>query len=220
MKYLYNFAHGIQVHTTRTDIPWREDLFDGWDFYDISQCLEMQRAGYKVVVPFQEEPWCYHDNTYSKMQNHYKYCERMVAEYQDIKPFYMTEPSESRREFEAIKEVVRKELKNLVERNDREGVLSVFEKPENLGWLHLKDFEILAEIVRTETSQSFWEDGEDFKSLCAKIREIHFSLKRIEFHMTDVEEEKELLGKYSKEAVAAVLCAYTEEPQKIWKEIE
>ena len=41
-----------------------KDLFDGWDFYDISQCQEFRRTGYKVVVPKQEEAWCIHDDGY------------------------------------------------------------------------------------------------------------------------------------------------------------
>ena len=46
---------------TQYDLNWREDLFDGWHFYDVSQCKEMQRAGYKVVVPNQRKDfWCVH----------------------------------------------------------------------------------------------------------------------------------------------------------------
>ena len=39
----------------------KEDVLDGWDFYDISQSLEMKKHGYKVVVPFQKNAWCYKD---------------------------------------------------------------------------------------------------------------------------------------------------------------
>lgn len=46
---------------TQYDLPWREDLFDGWDVYDCSQCCEFLRAGYKIVVPSQNEPICLHD---------------------------------------------------------------------------------------------------------------------------------------------------------------
>ncbi len=46
---------------TQYDIRWRDDLFDGWHFYDTSQCLEFVRAGYKVAVANQQEPWCWHD---------------------------------------------------------------------------------------------------------------------------------------------------------------
>jgi hypothetical protein len=46
---------------TQYDIRWREDLFNGWHFYDTSQCMEFVQAGYKVAVPNQREPWCWHD---------------------------------------------------------------------------------------------------------------------------------------------------------------
>jgi hypothetical protein len=42
-------------------VPWREDLFGGWDFYDISQSFEFRRVGYRVVVPNMQRPWCLHD---------------------------------------------------------------------------------------------------------------------------------------------------------------
>ncbi len=46
---------------TQYDIPWREDLFTGWHFYDVSQCREFQRRGYRVVVPNQTTDfWCIH----------------------------------------------------------------------------------------------------------------------------------------------------------------
>lgn len=45
---------------TQYDVPWREDLFDGWHFYDISQSLEFKRRGYRVGIPLQTAPWCLH----------------------------------------------------------------------------------------------------------------------------------------------------------------
>ena len=46
---------------TQYDLNWREDLFDGWHLYDTSLCKEMQRAGYKVIVPNQTQDfWCIH----------------------------------------------------------------------------------------------------------------------------------------------------------------
>lgn len=35
---------------TREDVPWREDLFEGFHFYDISQCMEYRRRGYRVGI--------------------------------------------------------------------------------------------------------------------------------------------------------------------------
>ncbi len=46
---------------TQYDLPWREDLFDGWHLYDTSLCKENQRVGRKVVVPNQSADfWCIH----------------------------------------------------------------------------------------------------------------------------------------------------------------
>lgn len=56
---------------TQYDIPWREDVFTGWDFYDASQSLEMQKAGYKVVVPHMKEPWCLHDDGYINLADYF-----------------------------------------------------------------------------------------------------------------------------------------------------
>lgn len=47
---------------TQIDIPWRADLFDGWDYYDVSQSYEMRKNGYQVAVPVQNHPWYLHDD--------------------------------------------------------------------------------------------------------------------------------------------------------------
>ena len=46
---------------TQYDVNWRQDLFHGWDFYDVSQSFEFRRAGYQVAVPYQQAPWVLHD---------------------------------------------------------------------------------------------------------------------------------------------------------------
>lgn len=68
---------------TQEDIPWRETLFDGWHFYDLSQCLEFRRKGYDVAVPFQISHWCIHDCGIVKLSNEYeKYRVRFLKEYE------------------------------------------------------------------------------------------------------------------------------------------
>ncbi len=49
------------IMITQHDIKWREDIFNGWDFYDLSHCAEFIKEGYDVVIPKQYEPWCLHD---------------------------------------------------------------------------------------------------------------------------------------------------------------
>lgn len=56
---------------TQYDLPWREDLFRNWDFYDVSQSREFIQKGYKVVVPNQESAWCIHDDGFYNLKNYY-----------------------------------------------------------------------------------------------------------------------------------------------------
>jgi len=67
---------------TQYDIPWREDLFKGWHFYDISQSMEFLRQHYAIVVPKQDEPWCIHMCGSKDLDREYKiYQERFLQEY-------------------------------------------------------------------------------------------------------------------------------------------
>lgn len=67
---------------TSKDIYWREDIFDGWDFYDASQSAEFLRAGYRVVVPTVVHPWCLHDDgQILSMWNYDKYRKKYLEEY-------------------------------------------------------------------------------------------------------------------------------------------
>jgi glycosyltransferase involved in cell wall biosynthesis len=45
---------------TQYDLPWRDDIFKGWHFYDISQSFEFIRAGYDVGIPRQSSYWFLH----------------------------------------------------------------------------------------------------------------------------------------------------------------
>nr|MCR4834460.1 glycosyltransferase family protein [Butyrivibrio sp.] len=66
---------------TNKKVKWREDLFDGWDFYDVSQCAEYRKRGYKVVVPEQDNPWVAHDDGFTNQYNYDKYRKRYIEEY-------------------------------------------------------------------------------------------------------------------------------------------
>ena len=80
---LYSEVEAIDglLLATQYDIPWREDLFQNWDFYDVSQSQEFLRAGYKVVVPNQKQPWCIHDDGFFNLKNYYAARRIYVKEY-------------------------------------------------------------------------------------------------------------------------------------------
>lgn len=69
---------------TQYDIPWREDIFKGWDYYDISQSFEFRKAGYKVMVLPADEPWCFHDDGILELSEYYKTRDIFMQKYSDM----------------------------------------------------------------------------------------------------------------------------------------
>jgi hypothetical protein len=65
---------------TQYDIPWREDIFTGFHFYDASQTLEFIFRGYLVGVAKQIEPWTMHVNPFKTIV----YDEQAYQYYQNI----------------------------------------------------------------------------------------------------------------------------------------
>lgn len=64
------------------EAAFRDDIFDGWDFYDLSMSLEMRSSGKKLVVPRQRLPWCLHDDGgVLSMLNYDKYRQRAMKLY-------------------------------------------------------------------------------------------------------------------------------------------
>lgn len=61
-------AEGVLI-ATQYDIAWSEEFFDSGNSYDISQSMQMRKMGYKIVVPYQEKAWCYHDRCPYKVEN-------------------------------------------------------------------------------------------------------------------------------------------------------
>lgn len=50
-------------------LSFREDLFDGWHFYDISQSVEMRNAGYFTAFIADKNPWALHETTMRREEN-------------------------------------------------------------------------------------------------------------------------------------------------------
>lgn len=63
VKDMYEEVQAIDglIMITQYDVLWREDIFQGWHFYDVSHSIEFKRNGYKIVVPKQQSIWCIHD---------------------------------------------------------------------------------------------------------------------------------------------------------------
>ena len=82
---LYVKAIDGLLMATCVDIPWREDVFDGWDYYDMSQSMEFKKRGYLLAVPKQERPWCLHDDGFVlSLLNYNHYRKIFIEEYKDV----------------------------------------------------------------------------------------------------------------------------------------
>lgn len=75
-KYECDPLHPISVDVldgvilcTQYDIPWREDLFTKWHFYDLSQCFEFKRRNFEVAVIPSESSMIEHHSGVASMEN-------------------------------------------------------------------------------------------------------------------------------------------------------
>ena len=68
---------------TQYDVPWRADIFKKWDFYDVSQCFEFSKRGYKIAVPAMLNPWCIHDCGASDYHDYFGEREKFLQEYRN-----------------------------------------------------------------------------------------------------------------------------------------
>ncbi|PAB60661.1 glycosyltransferase [Anaeromicrobium sediminis] len=75
------------IMITQYDITWREDIFDGQHFHDISQCVEFSKSGYDIAIPKQNEPWCIHDCGIVTINNNYEHYKKLFLDH------YLTEYS-------------------------------------------------------------------------------------------------------------------------------
>lgn len=206
---------------TQYDISWREDIFDGWDFYDISQCMEFQRAGYKIVVPYQKEPWCYHDNQYSKMIKYEHYRKLFVQEYIGFTELNPLEEHTKLLEYEKVKEAARKEIAALIEAGRKNDLRKIFSAQENRGYLHLREYEAITCIDWLEEENRseihFWDNSMHLIKLLEKLRLLKYTLKRIEYNVDSIEENMaRLYGKYSWIAIKEVCNRYVGYQEKVF----
>ena len=71
---------GLLIATSE-DIPWQDSIFDGWDFYDISQGAEFRNRGFRCVVPEQKYPWSIHEDDVLNMWRYNKYRNSYIKKY-------------------------------------------------------------------------------------------------------------------------------------------
>ncbi len=83
------------IMITQEDIIWREDIFKGFCFYDISQSIEFQKQGYKIGIPYQNKVWCNYNCRYYNFEK-YKDREIFCKEYKQYGYQYIENKEEKK----------------------------------------------------------------------------------------------------------------------------
>lgn len=210
---------------TQYDVDWRKDIFDGWDFYDISQCFEMKRKGYKVVVPFQNEFWCYHDHLYSKMLDYDRCRVKFIREYQDMKNFKLEEDYDLEKclSYERMKIELMKQMEELINTGEMHQLIEVFQNPQNKGYLFFREYEVLSCIYQREQlskeTLSVWKQGSSFKEAQELLHQLKFWIKAIEYDSEERDTIEQIKTHYSKSAVECMIEEYCVWKDKVRKQI-
>ena len=175
------------IMITQYDVNWREDIFHGFDFYDISQSMEFQKAGYQVGVICQDIPWCYHDCGFSKLFEYDKerkvFCDTYKEEgftYQTYQPLEDT----CRRNKKAEAAVA--EVEQCLIKHQAEQAKEMAEDIRKRGAFHtrLMLLSILSDISEAQKNkkvQGFDFENDTVDELIQKYNYYKFFLRRLEY---------------------------------------
>lgn len=176
---------------TQYDLPWREDLFTHFDFYDVSQAFEFRRRGYKVLVPYQENPWMIHDCGFCKLGKYDKDRKVLVREYaeflvsdRETEFVYDSEWDELSRQLAlCIRQML--EAGNWDEAN---ATLQMYHQ-RNFKSTELEILNVMLEIWQAEgeRKQGFFDGMDTYAEMYRKYTKIRFLLRRIELDRLDAE---------------------------------
>lgn len=187
------------IMVTKQDVPWREDLLRGWDFYDISQSFEMQRKGFKVVIPYQSEWWCIHDFGSSNLHNYYKETNILLQEYEE----YFSDIKEIKDEsIEEIYQLGEKTAKMLIDKFNQgkiQDIKMILERVYNslkFNRVIIYMKEILAVVDADET---FIAEGQLWDAALTKYQCIRFLIMRAIYGNN--QESKDALKQYCQQGV-------------------
>ena len=175
---------------TQYDVKWREDLMLGWDFYDISESLEFTKNGYKVIIPYQQTPWCMHDCGHSKLLHYDESRKKMLEEYSDRFPAVFVHNYNQK--YIQEQEKVFLEIKKCIEERDFAEALKILNaiKGKDIVDNNLQYASNLLEIYLSEKetmeeTEKFFDDFSTWNELREKYDRIKFLIRRVENNMDD-----------------------------------
>lgn len=176
---------------TQYDVPWREDLFTDFDFYDVSGSFEMRRKGYHVLVPYMKVPWVIHDSSFAKLSHYDKNRKICQKEYPEFLYSGDGFAFEYQKEWEMLSAELAEQLKNLISAGEWETVCSIIGqyRKGNMKDSTLEMIGIMSDIWENEQKKgvrySFFEGLNTYAEVYEKYIKVRFLLRRIELNISE-----------------------------------
>lgn len=210
------------IFAARYNIKFREDIFTGWDFYDLSACMEYKRQGYITAVIGQNTPFTYHANTFSDMTNYYTYEERFYKEYFPEKHWIFDDGKQASLDYSNMQKKTLEIVKELFNSNSRNDLYSLFKSDEFRNHGFLKEAEAITDIdyleQNTKSTKLLWEDNLSYEDVSLRFKNLRRLMKRIEYDAYDTKDPaEEILSNYSDFAIIEVYEKYIYDKNKIKK---
>ncbi|MBE5939336.1 MAG: hypothetical protein E7266_02970 [Lachnospiraceae bacterium] len=209
------------LFATQYDVRFREDIFTEFDFYDISAAFEYRRAGYKVVVPKQEEPWTYHNDKFSKMSRYDENRRKFLDEYRgDFGLSEGFEPMYKPQYENALREMI-SSFEEMIDAGKMEAVSNAVLN-NGAQFSGMKDLVILSMMYVKEKESGCitfpWYDG--VEQLYLRLGYLRDFLKRVEYDIEMDKEEYELFcSNYSVSSIVIATSVYCMKSKKVMMKI-
>ena len=214
---------------TQVDIPWREDLFRGFHYYDISQSFEMLKAGYRVYVPHQDEPWAIHNCALPNLIQYERMAEVLKSEYPEfLTKEYMGKPSENYEELQNISQQLVEMIRPMISAGEKKELTSIVQQYKMINFRHttLEIISFLLEIWEKEDvayGSSKFINGKNLDLLLDEYQRCVYGITRLEL---DVPKEDNSWfisnlksGKISAEALKVFVIKIAIDRKKVYKKI-
>lgn len=213
---------------TQYDVPWREDFLDGWDYYDVSQSLEMRRRGYQVVVPYQQTAWCYHDCGAPGFRNYDLYREKLALEYPEAFGEKTEVKPQTQKEYMEHAKAVAGELAGLLAQHQYT-VLGEIAGEMREKWLRnteIREIMNLTEIYSLESAgvsgwHSEWYELGEWEQIREYYNWVRFTVLRIEYEREDerIAELKRRVesGRVSRDAIRKISAVNLSDSRKVYR---
>ena len=217
------------IMITQYDIPWREDLFTNFDFYDASQAFEMRRQGYQVVVPYQEEPWVIHDSSFAKLTNYDRNRKICLKEYPEF--LYADHGYEFcyNEEWDALSKKLAKEIEIMLGSGRFKEAVEMILAYKKVGMKDstLELLAVMCDIIRMEEQclgeMRFFAGLNGYQAVYEHYIKVRFLLRRMELGFAESEyvELEDAIKKQeiSYEAITTILLHATLDKKRVLTEL-